>query len=82
MSRQRTAVLILLLAAVGVFVAACGAGDSSEEASSSTDASELLAQTFSGSKDVESGNLDMKLNIEANGGDGINGGVGGGPRWR
>jgi hypothetical protein len=69
MSRLRTAVLVLLLAAVGVVVTACGGGDSSEEASSSTDATELLAQTFSGSKDVESGNLDMKLKIEANGGD-------------
>jgi hypothetical protein len=69
MTRLRTAVLVLLLAAVGVVVAACGSSDSGDEASSSTDVNELLAQTFSGSKEVKSGNLDAKLKIAAEGGD-------------
>ena len=52
-------------------VAACGGDDSSggEEASASTDVNELLKQTFTGAKKVESGNLDLTLKIEAEGGD-------------
>ena len=52
--------------ALGV-VAGCGGSD--DEASSSTDVNELLTQTFTGKKNVDSGNLDLALKIEAQGGE-------------
>jgi hypothetical protein len=64
----RTAVLLPLLLALALgLVAGCGGSD--DEASSSTDVNELLEQTFTGSKKVESGNLDLALEIEAEGGE-------------
>jgi hypothetical protein len=69
MTRLRSVVLLaLLLLTVGLVVGACGGG-SDDEASSSTDVNELLTKTFTGAKDVESGNLDLSLEIEAQGGD-------------
>jgi hypothetical protein len=73
MTRLRPAVLASLLAvlAMAVGVAACGGDDdggSGAAASSSTDVNELLTQTFTGSKNVKSGNLDLALKIEAQGG--------------
>ena len=68
MTRLRPVVLLSLLLALAFGAAACGGG-SDEEASSSTDVNELLKQTFTGSKDVKSGNLDLSLKIEAQGGD-------------
>jgi hypothetical protein len=68
MTRPRTVVLVLLFAAVGLVAAACGSSDSGEEASSSTDVNELLTQTFSGSKEVKSGNLDASLKLASTGG--------------
>ena len=67
MTRLRPAVLLSLLVCVALAVAACGGG-SDEEASSSTDVNELLTKTFTGSKNVKSGNLDLMLKIEAQGG--------------
>jgi hypothetical protein len=67
MTRLRPAVLLSLLVAVVLVVAACGGSD--DEASSSTDVNELLTQTFTGSKKVESGNLDLSMKIEAQGGE-------------
>jgi hypothetical protein len=71
MTRLRPALLLSLLAALALAVAACGGSDEGggEEASSSTDVNELLTQTFTGSKKVESGNLNLKLQIDAEGGD-------------
>jgi hypothetical protein len=71
MIRLRPALLVSLLAALALIVAACGGGDDGggEAASSSTDVDTLLEQTFSGKKNVDSGNLDLKLKIEAQGGD-------------
>ena len=71
MIRLRPALLLSLLAALVLAVAACGGSDEGggEEASADTDVNELLTQTFTGSKKVESGNLDLKLQIEAQGGD-------------
>lgn len=67
MTRLRSAVLLLLLLAVPLVVAACGGSD--DEASSSTDVNELLTQTFTGSKEVKSGNLKLALKIAAQGGE-------------
>ena len=68
MTRLRKAVLVSLLAAVALAVAACG-GDSEDQASSSSDVNDLLTKTFTGSKQVKSGNLDVKLKLEAQGGE-------------
>jgi hypothetical protein len=69
MTRLRPAVLVAVLTALalGLVVGACGGSDD-DEASSSTDVNELLTQTFTGSKEVDSGNLDVALRIEAQGG--------------
>jgi hypothetical protein len=79
MTRFRPAFLLSLIAAVALVFAACGGDDESggggETASSSTDVNELLTQTFTGSKDVKSGNIDLKLQIEAQGAEGLDGPV-------
>jgi hypothetical protein len=73
MTRLRPALLLSLIAAIALGLAACGGDDESggggEEASSGTDVNELLTQTFTGKKDVNSGNLSLSLKIEAQGGD-------------
>jgi hypothetical protein len=72
MTRFRPALLLSLIAAVALAIAACGGDDSEsggQEASASTDVNELLTQTFTGSKEVKSGNIDLSLKIEAQGGD-------------
>ena len=65
--RLRPAVLFSLLLALGLVFAACGGSD--EKTASSTDVNELLTQTFTGSKKVDSGNLDLKLRLETTGGE-------------
>jgi hypothetical protein len=67
MTRLRPAVLLSLLLVLGLVASACGGSD--EEVSSSTDVNELLTKTFTGSKQVKSGKLDLSLKIEAEGGD-------------
>ena len=73
MTRLRPAVLSLLFLGVTLLLAACGGDDSGggggPEASASTDVNTLLEQTFTGSKEVKSGNLALALKIEAQGGD-------------
>jgi hypothetical protein len=71
MTRFRPALLLSLIAAVALVFAACGGDDSSggDAASSSTDVNELLTQTFTGSKDIQSGNVDLKLQIDSKGGE-------------
>ncbi len=65
--RRRTSLLPALLALVAALVfGACGGGDDS--ASSSEDVNTLLEQTFSGDKKVESGVVDLKLALDAQGG--------------
>jgi hypothetical protein len=67
MTRPVALLLLVLLLAVGLV--ACGGGDDGgEEASSSTDVNTLLTQTFTGKKEVDSGNLDLSLDIKAEGG--------------
>jgi hypothetical protein len=67
MTRPAALLSLLLVLALGL-LAGCGGGDDGAEVSSSTDVDELLTKTFTGSKDVESGNLDLSLTIEAEGG--------------
>ncbi len=66
MTRARPAALLSLLLTLALVVASCGGSD--EEASSGSDVNELLKQTFTGSKKVDSGNLELKMKIEATGG--------------
>jgi hypothetical protein len=56
--------LLVVLLTLGLF-AGCGGGD---EADSSTDVNQLLEDTFSGGKAIESGRLDVALGIESDGG--------------
>ena len=70
--RPRT-LLLFLAALLTLVVAGCGGGDeggggSGEKADDSTDVNELLEQTFSGKHKVDSGKVDLKVNIEAEGG--------------
>jgi hypothetical protein len=71
MTRLRPALLLSLLAALALALAACGGSDEAggEEVSSSTDVNELLTKTFTGAKKVDSGNLELSLKIQAEGGD-------------
>ncbi len=58
-----------LLAATALLVAACGGDDSDgQEAASTTDANELLTQTFTGDKKIDSGKVDASLSVDASGG--------------
>jgi hypothetical protein len=66
-NRPRALLLLCLLAVLALVGAGCGGGD--EEASDSTSVDELLDKTFTGDKKVDSGKLDLKLQIEAQGGD-------------
>src|SRR4051812_20872327 len=65
MTRWPVLLLVLLVSALGV--AACG--DDSGGSSDSADA--ILQDTFSGGKDVKSGRLDVKLNVDAKGVSGL-----------
>jgi hypothetical protein len=59
--------LVLLTALLAVVVAGCGGGGgSAADENSSVD--ELLDQTFSGDKKVDSGKLDLRLKIDVQGG--------------
>jgi hypothetical protein len=69
-TRSLQAILLALLAALGIGVAACGGGD---EASSKTDVNTLLSDTFKGNKNVKSGKLNLALKINAKGAQGVNG---------
>ncbi len=75
MTRLRPAVLSLLfLGVVALLFTACGGDDGGggaegKEASASTDVNTLLEQTFTGSKEVKSGNLKLAMSIKAQGGD-------------
>ena len=73
MTLRRPALLLPCLAALALAVGACGGGDDNggggEPASSSTDVNQLLTETFSGSKEIKSGNVDLKIAIDSQGGD-------------
>jgi hypothetical protein len=57
--------LAVLLTVTALVVAACGGDD--DGASSSTDVNELLAQTFTGTKEMKSGKLAFKVKLDAQG---------------
>jgi hypothetical protein len=61
--RSRT-LLLILAAALVALVAGCGGGGPDGD----TDVNELLQQTFSGDKKVDSGRLDLTLRIDVQGG--------------
>jgi hypothetical protein len=57
--------LLLLVALVATALVGCGGGGSADQ---STDVHQLLKDTFSGNKKVDSGKLDLTLRLEAQGG--------------
>jgi hypothetical protein len=71
--RPRIAVLALLALLGMAVVTGCGGGSSGDEASSSTDVNELLKDTFSGGKKIESGQLNLALRIDSTGSTNTNG---------
>jgi hypothetical protein len=61
----RTLVSVLVALLTLGLVAGCGGGD---EADSSTDVNQLLDDTFSGGKSIESGRLDVSIDLESDSG--------------
>jgi hypothetical protein len=73
-TRSLQVILLALLAALALGVTACGgSGGGGEEASENTDVDTLLSDTFKGNKDVKSGKLNLSLNVDAKGAEGVNG---------
>src|SRR5215210_114081 len=66
MPRPRS-LLLLVLALAALALAGCG-GDGGSSADEDTSVDELLDQTFTGSKKVDSGKLDLNLKIDVQGG--------------
>ena len=72
----RTLLALLALVLATSFLVACGGGDgggSGDEASADTDVNTLLDKTFSGDKKVESGKIDLSLDVDVSGDDSISG---------
>jgi hypothetical protein len=65
MHLRTLATVLVALLTLGL-VAGCGGGD--DAADSSTDVKELLDDTFSGGKTIESGKLDVSIDLESDGG--------------
>lgn len=65
--RPRIAVLALVATFGMCFLTGCGGGSSGNEASSSTDVNQLLQETFSGGKTIDSGNLNLGVRVDAKG---------------
>jgi hypothetical protein len=66
--RQRPVLLILLAALSLGLLAGCGGGDDDgNKADSSTDATQLLKDTFTGKKDIKSGKLDVGATLASGG---------------
>jgi hypothetical protein len=57
----------LLLALTALVLGACGGSDDDDGGSSSTDVNELLTQTFTGDKQMDSGNVDVTFTLDAQG---------------
>jgi uncharacterized membrane protein YgcG len=71
--RPRFAVLALVALLSMAFVTGCGGGSSGKSASASTDVNQLLKDTFSGGKTINSGKLNLALRIDAQGTSSSNG---------
>jgi hypothetical protein len=71
--RPRFAVLALVALLGMAVVTGCGGGSSGDAASSSTDVNQLLKDTFSGGKTINSGQLNLALRIDAQGTSSSNG---------
>jgi hypothetical protein len=67
--RLRPLHTLALIALALALLTGCGGGGDDQEASSSTDVNQLLQETFSGSKDIKSGKLDVALTANASGQD-------------
>jgi len=67
MTRLRLALPLSLLLALVLALAACGGSD--EKTTASTDVNGLLTQTFTGSKEVKSGSLDLTMKLDTTGGE-------------
>jgi len=65
MHLRRLAPVLVALLTLGLLVG-CGGGDAAD---SDTDVQELLDDTFSGGKSIESGRLDVALGLESDGGE-------------
>lgn len=57
--------LLIALLAVGLLVGCGGGDDDGTQADSSTDVDQLLKDTFSGKKEINSGKIDLALNADA-----------------
>src|SRR3712207_8554244 len=62
MNRARLLLSLLLTAVLGLVVAACGGSDG--DAASNTDVDRLLRDTFAGEKQIDSGRLDVRLELD------------------
>src|SRR4051812_38755397 len=66
--RLRPHIIVLALVLSLGLLAGCGGGDDKgSEADSSTDATQLLKDTFSGAKEIKSGKLDIKADASSGG---------------
>jgi hypothetical protein len=59
--------LLILVLALGL-IAGCGGGDDDDDPAAGTDVNTLLDETFSGEKEINSGQVDLKLEVESQGG--------------
>jgi hypothetical protein len=66
--RPRMLLLALVALLAALVVAGCGGGGSGSSASEDTSVDELLDNTFSGEKKVDSGKLDLSLKLDVQGG--------------
>jgi hypothetical protein len=66
----RRLVLLALLPVIAVLVAGCGGGDGS---ANEGDADALLRETFNAQKSVRSGRLDLRMDVDARGVEGLGG---------
>jgi hypothetical protein len=59
----------LLVALLACALVACGGDGGGDEADSSTDVNQLLEETFSGGKEIDSGRIELTVRLEAQGGE-------------